>query len=118
MYESPKRPRWRKKRWQAAAALAAALAYPLSFVPACWVLMRVAPDVRSAEWQAIAVLYEPLAELLLASPQPVQDAAAGVVNVWATDGVTIGVRDEWIGVVFGDMNDPAGDWHAHAVWCP
>jgi len=68
-----KRHWWRKRRWWAVAFTAVLLfAYPLSFLLACWTLLRINPVEHPHKWNAIVAFYRPAAELLKASPVPVR----------------------------------------------
>lgn len=85
----PCRPWWRKKRWRAAAAVAFLSAYPPSFFPACWALMRLDPNARPGDvprWEALTWAYRPAAEAVIAAPPGVQRAVARAVEAGSPAG--------------------------------
>ena len=87
--ETDRRPRWRKKRWRAAAALWLVAAYPLSFVPACWVLMRIRPASHPTGWQAIRRFHAPTGVALASSPRAVQAVALRLVALGKPDDAAV-----------------------------
>ena len=93
----PKRPRWRKKRWWAAGLLWLA-AYPLSFVPSCWVLTRTDPERSPLAWAVVREAHRPAAAVLKASPPPVQDGVRRAVEWASSDGAGFQITPGWIGV--------------------
>lgn len=98
--DKPNKPWWRRKRTWAVAA-AALLAYPLSFVPAMWVLMRTDVDGNAGGRQAIRVVYRPAATALMACPDGVRRSVAKVVNVAATDEAEFALNGSMICVLEG-----------------
>lgn len=103
MTDQPKRPWWRKRwwrkrRWLATLAVAAVLAYPLSFVPACWTLMRLDPRTQLARREIIAEGYRPVATALAAGPADALHVVCGVVNLGAPGGASLVARGGRIGV--------------------
>jgi hypothetical protein len=64
----------------ASVVLVTALAYPLSFGPACWLAYR---DYMSDDVRHIAtVTYSPIALISENGPQPLQDAIVWYVSLW------------------------------------
>jgi hypothetical protein len=80
MDETPKRPWWRRRRAITLAGLLVVLAYPLSFAPACWVLMRTGPAVAPFVWRVIREAHRPTAYLLKWSPADVRETTEFLVN--------------------------------------
>jgi len=89
---------WQRRRVIVTAAVVAALvlAYPLSFVPACWVLMRIDPNVQWRQWEFFRDAYEPVADVVMASPTSIQDWVAIAISVGQPDGTSISVMDDAI----------------------
>lgn len=83
----PRCPWWWKKRCWATAALATALSYPLSFVPAVWLAARL-PVRDHRRLQFVADVYEPVGMLLLAAPRAVRHGVYGVIEPGMPEGVT------------------------------
>lgn len=85
---------WRRRRIWAGAAMVV-LSYPLSFVPACWVLMRIAPPYSNPRsYAALRWTYRPAAAALKACPEPVRNAVRRAVDWGAPDGMSLSVRSK------------------------
>lgn len=95
----PRRVWWRRKRWQAAAVLAVLFAYPLSFVPTCWVLVRINPKTRYAQWEILREAYRPAASVLTLCPDDVQSAVCAAANVGNPGGASLVASGGRIGVL-------------------
>lgn len=94
----PTPPWWRRKRWQVAAVLAVLFGYPLSFVPACWILVRLDPKTRSAQWAILREAYRPAATVLTTCPDDLQAAVCTAANLGSADDAALVASGGRIGV--------------------
>ena len=84
--------------WATVAVVAALVAYPLSFGPACWITSRT--DVGAS---AIPIVYRPLTWAM----SPNSDTAINRVSTWYAK---IGAAEDW---EWGPVHDSAG---RHIGW--
>lgn len=80
MDETPKKPWWRRRRWQFTLAFVWFAFYLLAFVPTGWALLRIDSDAHPTEWAILAAWQRPTAAVLTACPEPVRDAVITTVN--------------------------------------
>ena len=87
MDANPTRHWWQKKRLIAALVILFILSYPLSFIPACWTMMRLDGWKDRAQMRLMGLLYRPIAIALIESPHPVRNCVYWTVELGAPEGV-------------------------------
>lgn len=102
MTDPPRKPWWRRKRAIALASVLIVLAYPLSFVPACWVLMRTDPMTDVFPFLVIREIHRPTAAVLKVCPESVRDAVRGLIDLGSPDGLGMVIDPTVIGVLTED----------------
>lgn len=83
MDQPPRSPR----RWIVFVLLAIAVLYPVSFGPAFWISSRLRDPVPT--FHTLGVIYGPVVVVLIKSPKPVQNVAAGYLGLGAPKSVSI-----------------------------
>ena len=105
--------RWTKKRLCTVGVLAIALAYPLSLWPACWVALRLTPEVHQAEIQYLCRAYAPLLRIVAESPRVIRDAVFWSIELGAPEGRFLRERDHvvvWVTRDYGLTLISRGGW--------
>lgn len=72
--------------WIVAAVAIMAIAYPLSFGPACWVSSHTSSDARNARSEWVSTIYQPILWLTVHSPSRVQMMIYDYASVGADPG--------------------------------
>jgi hypothetical protein len=85
---APKTVWWKKKRWIASLLFVLLAAYPLSFILACWVTMRLHPVEHGWEYDLFGRAFRPVGIALIESPHAVRNIVYRMAEVGAPDGVT------------------------------
>ena len=95
----PREPWWRRRRPLAVAVLLVALAYPASFVPACWVLMRSDPWKKPVPWFVIPLVHWPTSAVVKACPRQVRDCVRRAIEWGSPEGIKVFVEPSSIAIV-------------------